>query len=234
MQFPYDTPVAELAAVLVSNGLEQVLINAPAGDPAAGERGLAALPGREADFRTSIRTALAYASPLGCTRIHVVAGAMRDGADLSAWERTYRDNLAWAADAARSDGVTLLLEPINRRDIPGFFLRSAAHAAAVIADVGAANIRLQYDVYHAQIIEGDLARNIERHMGIIGHMQIAAPPERCEPDQGEVNFPYLFELIDRLGYDGWIGCEYRPRHGTVTGLGWAAPYGLGRNAGERR
>jgi 2-dehydrotetronate isomerase len=234
MQFPYETPVAELAAALAANVLEQVLINAPAGDPAAGERGLAALPGREADFRASIRTALAYARPIGCKRIHVVAGVMPDGADLPVWERTYRDNLAWAGDLAKRDGVTLLLEPINRRDIPGFFLRDAAHAAAVIADVGAANIRLQYDVYHAQIIEGDLARGIERHLGIIGHMQIAAPPDRCEPDHGEVNFPFLFELIDRLGYDGWIGCEYRPRHSTVAGLGWGAPYGLGRGAKGQR
>ncbi|HYM31186.1 MAG TPA: 2-oxo-tetronate isomerase [Candidatus Cybelea sp.] len=227
VQFPYDTPSADVAASLRRAGLEQVLINAPSGNGALGDRGLASLPGRESEFKASIATALDYARTLKCTRIHVVAGAPSPGLDVAACERTYRENLAWAADQARPHGVTLMLEPINRRDIPGFFLRDTKHAAEVIADVGADNVRLQYDLYHAQIIEGDLARTLERNLGIIGHMQIAAPPERCEPDHGEVNFPYLFDLIDRLGYAGWIGCEYRPRNGTVAGLGWARAYGIG-------
>jgi 2-dehydrotetronate isomerase len=224
--FPYDFAAADLAARLAEHGLQQVLFNAPPGDWAAGERGLACLPGREDEFRRGVERALDYARALKCPRVHLMAGLAPEGADRAALRATYLANLAWAAAQARD--ITFLIEPINPRDIPRFFLNRQDHAHEVVREVGAPNLKVQMDLYHCQIVEGDLAKKIEHYLptGKVGHFQIAGVPERHEPDVGEINHPYLFELIDRLGWDGWIGCEYRPRAGTSAGLGWlraAAP-----------
>ncbi len=223
---PYEHPASELAERLAAAGLSAVLINMPAGDWAAGERGIACLPDRRDEFRAGVEQTIRYARTLACERVHLAAGVLPDGADEAAAAACYLENLAYATDALAAHDITALIEPINRRDVPGFFLKDTAHALAVIAAAGRANLRLQYDVYHAQITEGDLARTIAAAIDRIGHFQIANPPDRHEPDTGEINYPYLFELIDRLGYRGWVGCEYRPRDGTAAGLGWAKPYGL--------
>jgi 2-dehydrotetronate isomerase len=221
--FPYEHPAAELAAHLTAHGLQQVLFNAPPGDWAAGERGLACLPGREDEFRRGVDRALAYARALSCPRIHLMAGLAPEsgaGADRAALRATYIANLAWAAAQARD--IDFLIEPINTRDIPGFFLNRQDEAHAVLAEVGAPNLKVQMDLYHCQIVEGDLAKKIERYLptGHVGHFQVAGVHERHEPDVGEINHTYLFALIDRLGWDGWIGCEYRPRGNTSAGLTW--------------
>ncbi|KVD82254.1 hydroxypyruvate isomerase [Burkholderia sp. ABCPW 14] len=222
--FPYDFPAAELKARLDAHGLVQALFNAPPGDWAAGERGIASLPGREDAFRRAIDTALDYARVIGNDKIHVMAGLIAPTQDRAKHRDTYLRNLAHAADAARAENVTIVIEPINPRDMPGFFLNRQGDAQAICREVGAPNLKVQFDCYHCQIVEGDLATKLERDIAGIGHIQIAGVPERHEPDIGEINYPYLFELIDALGYDGWIGCEYRPRAGTSEGLGWLAPY----------
>ncbi|MGY2486108.1 2-oxo-tetronate isomerase [Cupriavidus sp. CP313] len=225
--FPYEHAAAELRARLDANGLTQALFNAAPGDWAAGERGLAALPGREADFRGTIGRALEYAGVIGNDRIHVMAGLIPADADRARCRATYLENLAFAAKAAAAQGVTVLIEPINPRDMPGYFLNRQDDGQAICKEVGAANLKVQFDCYHCQIVEGDIAMKLKRDMPGIGHIQIAGVPDRHEPDLGELNYPYLFEVIDGLGYDGWIGCEYRPRAGTSEGLGWLKPY-LGR------
>ncbi|MES2957240.1 MAG: 2-oxo-tetronate isomerase [Pseudomonadota bacterium] len=228
--FPYDFAARDLAARLDEHGLQQVLFNAPPGDWDHGERGLACLPGREDEFKRAMDKALTYAATLRCPRVHVVAGLAPAGAERASLRATYVANLAWAAAQAAPHGVDILIEPINTRDIPGFFLNRQDHAHEVIADIGAPNLKVQMDLYHCQIVEGDLAKKIEKYLpgGAVGHLQIAGVPERHEPDVGEVHHPYLFDLIDRLGYGGWIGCEYRPRvttaGGTSAGLGWFQPY----------
>jgi hydroxypyruvate isomerase len=228
MLFPYALPATTLAAQARAQGLQVVLCNVPPGDWTLGQRGFAAVPGSEALFRDSLLQALDYAVTLQCPALHVLAGLLPAGADRSRAAATYRDNLAWAVEQARPAGVTLMIEPINPRDIPGYFLNHQAEAHAVCAQVCAAtgleNLKVQMDLYHCQIVEGDLARRIEAHIAGIGHMQIAGVPDRHEPDSGEVNYPFLFSLLDRLGYAGWIGCEYRPRNGTRTGLGWLRPW----------
>ncbi|MBP0622717.1 2-oxo-tetronate isomerase [Cupriavidus consociatus] len=225
--FPYEHPAAELRARLDANGLTQALFNAPPGDWAAGERGLASLPGREAEFRDAVGRALEYASVIGNDRVHVMAGLVPADADSARYRATYLENVAFAAKAAAAQGVTIVLEPINTRDMPGYFLNRQDDAQAICKEVGAANLKVQFDCYHCQIVEGDIAMKLRRDMPGIGHIQIAGVPERHEPDLGELNYPYLFDLIDTLGYQGWIGCEYRPRAGTSEGLGWLKPY-LGR------
>ena len=222
--FPYEFPAAELAARLAAHGLQQVLFNAPPGDWAQSERGLACLPGREDEFQRGVERALGYARALNCPRIHLMAGLAPEGADRARLRQTYLANLAWAAAQARD--ITFVIEPINTRDIPRFFLNRQDDAHSVVADVGAPNLKVQMDLYHCQIVEGDLAKKIEAYVptGRVGHIQIAGVPERHEPDFGELNYPYMFELIDRLSYDGFIGCEYRPRGKTSDGLGWFAPY----------
>jgi hydroxypyruvate isomerase len=218
--FPYEFAAAELAARLSAHGLEQVLFNAPPGDWAAGERGLTCLPEREEEFRRGVERALEYARTLRCPRVHLMAGLAPPGADRTRLRATYLANLAWAA--AQSRETMFLIEPINTRDIPRFFLNRQDHAHEIVAEVGAPNLKVQMDLYHCQIVEGDLAKKIEHFLptGRVGHFQIAGVPERHEPDVGELNYPYLFALIDRLGWDGWIGCEYRPRGDTSAGLGW--------------
>jgi len=226
-QFPYAWPADEVGERVRQNGLVQVLFNAPPGDYDAGERGIACLPGRETEFQDSLETIITYAQALDCSRVHIVAGLVGDGMDRDACERTYRDNLAVAAKTLASHGITVMIEPLNQRDQPGFFLRDTRHALAVMADVGADNVKLQYDLYHAQITEGDLAVTIRETLPHIGHIQIANPPGRNEPGAGEIDFAYLFDRLDEWGYDGWIGCEYRPSTTTLDSLAWAAPYGIG-------
>lgn len=218
--FPYEYSPQELRQRLSDNSLVQALFNAPPGDWTAGERGIATLPGREDEFRTGFDRALEYAAVLGNTRIHVMAGLLPSESDRARHHGVYLENLAYAAGQAAQAGVTVLLEPINTRDMPGFFLNRQDQAQAICKEVGARNLKVQFDCYHCQIVEGDLAVKLRRDMGGIGHIQIAGVPDRNEPDLGELNYPYLFELIDELGYDGWIGCEYRPRGDTSAGLQW--------------
>ena len=226
--FPYAYTPEQLAALLRQHGLQQVLFNAPPGDWDAGERGLACLPGREAEFREGIARAITYAQALQCPRIHVMAGLVPPDVDPATVRATYVANVRYAAEQAAAHGIQILLEPINGRDMPGFFLSRQDQAHALVAEIGAANVKVQMDLYHCQIVEGDLAMKIRQYLptGNVGHFQIAGVPERHEPDVGELNYPYLFQLLDTLGYDGWIGCEYRPAGDTCAGLGWGAAYGL--------
>jgi hydroxypyruvate isomerase len=224
--FPYAFAKADLAARLKAHGLQQVLFNAPPGDWDGGERGLASLPGREAEFRAGLLIALDYAAELSCPRIHVMAGLRTTDADTTEYEATYLTNLEWAANQAMKAQVEILIEPINRRDMPGYFLNRQDVAHSIVAEVGAPNLKVQMDLYHCQVVEGDLGMKLRQYLptGRVGHIQIAGVPHRHEPDQGEVNFAYLFALLDELGYAGWVGCEYRPAQpgagGTSTGLGW--------------
>jgi len=238
--FPYAFDAQALAQQLKAHGLKQVLFNAPPGgtDGAsaqrawdAGERGLACLPGREAEFRESISLALHYAQVLQCPRIHVMAGLVPAGQTRAALRATYVANLRHAAAEAARLNIDVLIEPINTRDIPGFFVNRQDDAHALLAEIGAPNCKVQFDLYHCQIVEGDVAMKIRQYLptGRVGHFQIAGVPERHEPDVGEMNYPYLFKLIDEVaaqcGWDGWVGCEYRPARGaqpggTSAGLGW--------------
>ncbi len=224
--FPYDHAPEDLAEALRDNGLEQVLFNLPPGDWEAGERGLAALPGREAECRAGLERALPYAQALDCRQVHMMAGIPSEGTDRLACRNAYVANLRAAAALFAPHGVTVLAEPINSRDIPGYFLNHQGQAVALLEAAGAANIGLQMDFYHCQIVDGDLASHLRANFRHIRHVQIAGVPERHEPDRGEVNYPYLFDLLDEIGYDGWIGCEYRPAGDTVAGLGWARAYGI--------
>ncbi|CAN7420027.1 hydroxypyruvate isomerase family protein [Pseudoduganella sp. LjRoot289] len=220
--FPYDYPPQQVAGWLRENGLAVVLFNLPPGDWAVGERGLASLPGREAEFRAGVERGLAYALELGVPRVHMMAGLPPAGADPQQLHAIYLDNLRHAAGVFAEHGIDVLIEPINGRDMPGYFLQSQAQAHALREASGAPNVKVQMDFYHAQIVEGDLASTFKKYAGAIGHVQIASVPERHEPDDGEVNYPYLFRLLDELGYTGWVGCEYRPRGRTEDGLGWLA------------
>ncbi|EEG07097.1 2-oxo-tetronate isomerase [Pseudogulbenkiania ferrooxidans] len=221
---PYDYPAADIAARLATHGLTQALFNLPPGDWAAGERGIAALPGREEEFAASVERALEYAHATGCRRLHAMAGLVPQGANLTALRATFVANLRHAARRCAEHGITLLIEPINQRDMPGYFLSHQQQAHDIVAEVGEPNLKVQMDWYHCQIMEGDIAMRLRRHLAGVGHVQIAGVPERHEPDSGELNYPYLFALLDELGYDGYIGCEYRPRNGTSAGLAWFQPY----------
>ena len=221
---PFVAPAAELKARLKANGLTQALFNMAHGDWAKGERGMSALPGREADFVAATKKALEYAEVLGCRRVFAMAGLRHHGAD----RRTYVANLKTAAKMADGSGVDIIIEPINTRDIPGYFLNTTADARSIIHEVrhelrheaGAANVGLQFDLYHRQVMEGDVAKAIEEFGGLACHYQIANPPDRGEPDEGELNYRYLFEQIDASGYTGYVGCEYKPRNGVGTRCGW--------------
>ena len=225
--FPYDHAPREIAARLDDHGLTQALFNLSQGDWRAGERGITALPGRADDFRRSVDDALRYVEALGCRRLHVMAAAVPEGADVHAYEDAYVANLAFAAEAFGREGVRVLIEPLNTVDNPGYLLSTAGHARRVIETVASDNLFLQYDFYHRQIMEGSLAAGFTQHQAIIAHIQVSGVPGRHEPDMGEINYPYLFDMLDAAGYDGWVGCEYRPKHDTLTGLGWLAPYGIG-------
>lgn len=222
--FPYAYERNRLADLLKQYGLTQVLFNLPAGDWAAGERGIACLPERTGEFRDGVGKAVEYATILGCRRLNCLAGVAPAGLSAARAHAAFVANVAFAADELGRHGIRLLIEPINTRDIPGYFLNRQDDAHAVREEVGAANLKVQLDLYHCQIVEGDLAMKIRKYLPHVGHMQLAGVPERHEPSLGEVNYPYLFALVDDLRYDGWIGCEYRPKAGTSAGLGWFAPY----------
>ncbi|MEL0111138.1 MAG: 2-oxo-tetronate isomerase [Rickettsiales bacterium] len=222
--FPYEWPAADVAEWREAAGVAQALFNAPPGDWERSERGLAALPGREQEFQDTIGTALEYAAALRCPRIHVMAGLRPDGVADDELYDTYQRNLLFAASQAAEQGRNIVIEPINTRDVPGYFLNRQADARRVVDAVGMPNLLVQMDLYHVQIVEGDVAMKIREFIDKVDHFQIAGVPERHEPDIGEVNYPYLFDLIDELGFHGWIGCEYRPRGNTSEGLGWAEAY----------
>jgi hydroxypyruvate isomerase len=217
---PYEEPKAEIAVRLKDNGLTQVLFNLPVGDWGKGERGFAILPGREDEFKRGVAKAIDYAEALGCKQINCLAGLAPKDSDQSALRKTLVGNLSYAAGELGKAGVRLLIEPCNTRDMPGFFLSRTDQALDLIKEVGSDNLFVQYDIYHMQIMEGDLARTIETNLSRIAHLQLADNPGRNEPGTGEINYPFLFAHLDKIGYAGWIGCEYRPRTTTTDGLGW--------------
>jgi hydroxypyruvate isomerase len=217
--FPYDLPIETLKKRLDGAGVRMTGLNTAPGDVAAGDWGLAGLPGREADFEAGFRQAADYARALGTPMIHVMAGIVDDAARDEA-HRTYVRNLRAAARSVAADGITLLLEPLNARDKPGYLVSRSDHIAGLIAEIGEPNVKLLFDAYHVQIMEGDLIRRVERHAHVIGHVQIAAVPSRAEPDEGEVHFPAIFDALAANGYDGLIGLEYKPRGSTEEGLAW--------------
>jgi hydroxypyruvate isomerase len=222
--FPYPYPKEQLAERLAQHRLSQVLHNLPAGDWAKGERGIACLPDRVGEFEDGVGKAIEYATALQCKQINCLAGIAPKGVDPAKLRETFIGNLEFAAGKLKSAGIALLIEPCNTRDIPGFYLNRSQQALDIIGDVGSDNLFLQYDIYHMQIMEGDLAPTIQRNLGSIRHMQLADNPGRNEPGTGEINYPFLFGFIDKLGYAGWIGCEYKPRGATIDGLGWVKPY----------
>jgi hydroxypyruvate isomerase len=219
---PYEAPAAEVAARLKANGLTPALFNTTAGDAAAGERGRSALAGREKDFEADLALALSYAEATGCKLIHVMAGLVHQGAR----RETFVANLRTAARKAAGAGVGLVIEPINCRDIPGYFLNKLAETRAIIYEVGEPNLGLQFDIYHRQVEDGDVAVALKEYAGLTRHYQIANPPDRGEPDAGDLNYAWLLKEIDASGFNGWVGCEYRPRGGTVEGLKWTKACGV--------
>lgn len=221
---PYEQAKGDLIARLRDNGLTQVLHNLPAGDWGAGERGIAIFPDRVEEFRRGVAQAIDYASALGCGQVNCLAGLAPAGADNNLLRKTLVDNLAFAARELAKEKIKLLIEPINTRDMPGFFLTHTIQAARLIDEVGSDNLFIQYDAYHMQIMEGDLARTVEANLPRIAHIQLADNPGRHEPGTGEINYPFLFGHLDRIGYSGWIGCEYKPLTSTEAGLGWMEPY----------
>jgi hydroxypyruvate isomerase len=221
---PYDHAPDVVAARLKKNGLSQVLFNLPAGDWAGGERGIGCLPDRVGEFREGVDTAIAYARALGCDQVNCLAGIAPEGVAPDVVENAFVENLKFAADRLERAGIRLLVEAINTIDIPGFFLATSEQALRIIDRVGSRNLYFQYDIYHMQIMEGDLARTIERNLGRIAHIQLADNPGRHEPGTGEINYPFLYEHLDRIGYSGWIGAEYKPSAGTEAGLGWFRPF----------
>jgi len=218
--FPYPFEKKELAAALRTHGLQQVLHNLPAGDWDKGERGIACHPDRTGEFREGIAMAIDYATALGCPQLNCLVGKVPAGVSTEAAHKTVVENLRLAAGELEAAGLRLLIEPINTFDIPGFFLTRTDQALALIDEVGSSNLRVQYDIYHAQRMEGELGNTLSKNLARIGHIQLADNPGRGEPGTGEINYPWLFGHIDSIGYDGWIGCEYKPRSGTVDGLGW--------------
>jgi hydroxypyruvate isomerase len=226
MLFPYEVPAAEIAAELKKHKLTQALFNLPPGDSTKGERGLAALPGREAEFAAALETALDYAKVLECRTLHVMSGMIAPGADTAAMHRTFVANLKKACDRTAGKGITLVLEPINHRDIPGYFTHRTDQVKKIIDEVGAPHLKLQLDLYHLQVTEGDLTKRTEALFPLTAHVQIAGNPDRNEPDLGEANHLYLLDVLDRLGYEGHVGLEYKPKTTTAAGLRWAAKYGI--------
>lgn len=220
--FPYADPAEAIREKLDAHGLDMVLFNMAPGHWDRGERGFAALPGREDDFAAAVDLALTYAEVLGCPRLHAMAGLSDHGATREAYVANLKMAAAWAAP----QGVDVLIEPINTRDMPGYFLTTTEEALSVIREVGAANLKLQFDLYHRHVMQGGVAEAVRTYGPIAGHMQCASPPDRGEPDQGDLDYASLFRLIDEVGYRGWIGCEYKPRAGTLAGLGWPARCGV--------
>jgi hydroxypyruvate isomerase len=239
-QVPYDYATAELRSRLQANGLKMVLFDAPVGNWDRGDRGLAAVPGRQEEFRHSLQRTVEYGKALDCTTVHVMAGVVGGGEAYDDARRVYIENLRYAASYLGDHGIVAVIEPINNKmglvpggpdyttqGMHGYFLNHTEQARRIIEEIESDNLFLHLDCYHMQMLEGNLAHTIRENIGLTRHFQIAGVPGRHEPDIGEINYPYLFDLIDDLGYSGWIGCEYRPRGGTLEGLGWAASYGIG-------
>jgi len=218
--FPYAYDKNELAALLKTHGLKQVLHNLPAGNWDAGERGIACHPDRVDEFRAGVDKAIEYATALGCAQVNCLAGKVPAGVAREQAHATFVANLKFAADQLKKAGIKLLIEPINSYDIPGFFLNYTAQAASILDEVGSDNLYIQYDIYHAQRMEGELAATVQKHLSRIAHIQLADNPGRNEPGTGEIHYPFLFRHLDAIGYRGWIGCEYKPKTTTVEGLGW--------------
>lgn len=222
--FPYDFSATEIKQRLVDNGIEQALFNAPPGNWAGGERGIASLPGREQEFKDSITRAIEYAGVLGNKRVHVMAGLLPANADRAERLDRYTRNVGWAAEQARGAGLTVVLEPINQRDMPSYLLSYQRDALDVVRAVSADNLKVQFDCYHVQIMEGDVVMKLRAMFDHIGHIQIASVPSRNEPDGEELNYPFIFQELDQLGYQGWVGCEYKARAATSDGLQWLRTY----------
>jgi len=222
--FPFDFPAEVIAEELRKNKLENVLFNLPPGNWAASERGVTCLPGREDEFRAGVAKAIDYARRLPSAQVHAMAGIVPPGASLAAVQATYIANLKYAAAELAKHNITLMIEAINTRDMPGFFLNTQAQSYAVVEEVGAPNLKMQMDLYHMQIMEGDLEVKLRKYAAHCGHVQVAGVPQRHEPDTGEVRYSYLFDLLDEIGYNGWVGCEYRPAGKTVDGLAWFRGY----------
>jgi hydroxypyruvate isomerase len=218
--FPYDFEKAVLRERLQQHGLTQVLHNLPAGNWAAGERGIAILPDRVDEFRDGVLRAIDYAKALDCRQVNCLAGVAPAGSDAFELNEVLLKNLRFAADALARERIRLLIEPINTRDIPGFFLNRTEQAIQIISDVKSDNLFVQYDIYHMQVMEGDIAPTLRKHLARIAHVQLADNPGRNEPGTGEINYPFLFRYLDDIGYRGWIGCEYKPKTTTLEGLGW--------------
>jgi hydroxypyruvate isomerase len=223
-QYPYEWPASDIASRAQSAGVEVVLHNMPRGDPERGEHGTACLPGREQRFRDDLERAIDYARTVRCRQLHCMAGVAPPGVDPWRLHATYVANLKHAADRLRAEGMRLLIEPLSAKTVAGCFLTGSMQAARVLEEVGADNAFIQYDLFHMQLMEGNLSETIERLLNRIGHIQLADVPARHEPGTGELNFDFLLKHIDRLGYSGWIGCEYNPAGDTVEGLKWAKPY----------
>ncbi len=218
--FPYAFAAGDIRSRLDAHQLTLVLHNLPAGDWDAGERGIACLPGREDEFRAGVGKAIEYAKALGVSQLNCLAGKVPEGADQAQLRKTFVANLTFAAAELKRAGLRLLIEPVNTYDIPGFYLSGTAQALDILDEVGADNAFVQYDIYHAQRMEGELAATMQKHFARIGHIQLADNPGRNEPGTGEINYPFLFKHLDRIGYTGWIGCEYKPAAATEAGLGW--------------
>jgi 2-dehydrotetronate isomerase len=223
LQFPYDHAPSAVKVEIEKHGLTQLGLNTASGRQ--GEFGLAAVPGREREWEALFKQALDYVVAIGGCQIHCLAGKVPPEQRPAA-ERVFIENLTRAADLAREKNITLLIEPINPRDRPDYYLNRAEHAADLIAKTGRPNVKIQFDFYHAQIVGGDLITRFEKHLPLVGHIQVAAVPSRAEPDEGEINYPAVLAAVDRLGYKGFVACEYRPRAQTEEGLGWAKPYGV--------
>jgi hydroxypyruvate isomerase len=224
--FPYPYPSEQLALRLQRHGLTQVLHNLPAGDWGKGERGIACLPDRVREFQDGVGRAIEYARALSCKQVNCLAGIAPAGVDPEQVRATFVANLRFAADKLAAAGIRLLMEPINTFDIPGFYLSRTQQALDLIAAVGSPNLFVQYDIYHMQRMEGELANTMQGHLAQIAHIQLADNPGRNEPGTGEINYRFLFGFLDAIGYDGWIGCEYKPKGGTVEGLAWRAAHGV--------
>jgi hydroxypyruvate isomerase len=222
--FPYQYPKEGLAECLRRHRLVQVLHNLPAGDWAKGDRGIACQPDRADEFRAGVARGIEYATALGCKQVNCLAGVAPKDANPAELRRTFVENVRYAASELQKAGIRLLIEPVNTRDIPGFYLNRSAQAAEIMAEVGSDNLYLQYDFYHTQVMEGDLVNTFKRLKDRIAHVQVADNPGRNEPGTGEINYPFIFDALDQEGYAGWVGCEYKPTAATSAGLGWLAPY----------
>jgi hydroxypyruvate isomerase len=223
---PYEHPLDDVKRWVQEAGVELILLNSPLGNAQAGERGLGVLPGREADFRDGLELTLDYANGLGAGMVHLMAGVVPEGMTAQECEAVFVTNLREATSVAARRGVKLLLEPLNQRDVPGYLHSTSAGARRIMESVGSDNLFLQYDLYHMQIMEGDIVEGIRRNLDVIEHIQFSSVPGRHEPQHGELNMPYVFDQIDAMGYEGWLGAEYRPKAGTLEGLTWSEPYGI--------